>query len=245
MNRLFFILMIFTFQGMVYSQVNNKVLQCPNTFSINSNFISERGKPYVVEISVKDVGKSDVKYFWVIDKGEIISGQGTAKIKISTDNFDSLMETSVKIEGLPKSCQSEISEQIIIPHKGDQPILFDSYGNISLQEERKRFEKFYKELIKENDDSGLILLKSDNAEDLLIRLKNLNDFSISNNYDRSRLIMFVTDNKDELSGMWLIFAEMPECESCKRINLSTYIQDVQNLIDKKNSLEESESIEDN
>lgn len=227
---------------MVYSQTENNFAQCPKTFDI-SNFLSERGKPAIIEFSIKENGQN-LKYFWNVDKGEIVAGQGTSKIKVSTEGLGYLMPVSVKIEGLPESCPSEISFEIVIPHEEYQPILFYYYEKISFEEEVRKFEEFYKELIKVESDLGFILLKSDTAEDLLARLKNLNDLSLSKNYDRSRLIIFITDDESELSKMYFISGEMLDCENCKKITLATYVQDVQNLIDKKNS-EETEESKDN
>jgi hypothetical protein len=246
MKRIIFTtILIFTIHFAVYSQTENEFSECPKIFSVNYNFLRERGKPFVIEISVINGKKPDLKYFWKVDKGEIISGQGTSKIKVSTKEYDSLLKTSLKIKGLPASCQSEISEEIVIPHKGDQPIIFDSYGKISQKDELNKFEEFYKELLKEENDSGLILLKTDTAEDLLARLKKLNDLLTVNKYDKSRLIVTITDDENTQSKMWFVSDEMPDCDNCEKINLATYIQDVQNLIEKGYIFEETKDSEDN
>lgn len=230
---------------MTYSQNEGKFSQCPDEIIIGNYSIPERGKSWIIDISVRDSGKTGVKYLWKVDKGEIISGQGTSKIKVSIKDYDNLMETSVRIEGLSESCQSEISEKVIIPHKGYHPILFDSYGKISRKKELERIGKFYKELVKDEEDFGVIILNSDNSGDLITRLNNLNDFLLSNNYDKSRLIILISDTQDEQSKLWIGSAGMPDCENCKQINLATYIQDVQNLIDKGLIFEETDNFEEN
>ena len=73
-------------------------------FILYSVHLSEEAKQY------------KIKYFWVVEEGEIISGQGTPTVKIKTI-LDSLNVT-VKIQGLPQSCPNTFSDGFVIdrPH---------------------------------------------------------------------------------------------------------------------------------
>ncbi len=65
-----------------------------------------------ISFSARVEGKDanvNLRYQWCITRGEIISGQGTAKIIVKTERDGSSLSASVEVLGLPAECGNTAS----------------------------------------------------------------------------------------------------------------------------------------
>jgi hypothetical protein len=156
---------------------------CP-TITLTSNptmvtageFIS-----YIVHLS-EEAKQYKIKYFWAVDEGEIISGQGTPTVKIKTI-IDSL-NVIVEIQGLPKNCLNTISDSFVI----DRPYsnLIDGFSISVSQIDKARLDNlagyltnnptstgYIFEYFKKKTSQRAIKQKSQRIIDYLVRVKGI------------------------------------------------------------------------
>ena len=103
-----------------------------------SNVFPGENAIFNVNVSLKDLGK--LKYFWTIDKGQIIRGQGTDSILISTEGLSNVnINVSIKVEGLPYNCPAEFAGNLTV-EKMPENIDYDCFGKISDLEVKARLD---------------------------------------------------------------------------------------------------------
>lgn len=113
---LFALILILTFCCLAFGQ-KGQILTCPTITLTSSPTMVTAGEFILYSVHLSEEAKQyKIKYYWVVEEGEIISGQGTPTVKIKTI-LDSLNVT-VEIQGLPQSCPNTFSDGFVIdrPH---------------------------------------------------------------------------------------------------------------------------------
>ena len=89
---------------------------CPGIAVESSSYEVPMGDTLVFVVNTKNA-PANVTYNWVISAGTIISGQGTAMIKVNTKDLEGMFVTAtVDLGGLPRNCNSSASSTTeIIP----------------------------------------------------------------------------------------------------------------------------------
>jgi len=136
-------------------------LQCPTSISVldppvvvapgeNLTFTAK----LIPQVEYKNIG-----YRWTTDRGEIIEGQGTPTITVSTKTAaDTSANATVKVTGLPKECGelSASGSSIIIILVS--PIFKDEFGVLSKANLEKRSELYLKDLKAEPTATGYVVI---------------------------------------------------------------------------------------
>ena len=125
------------------------------------------------------------EFKWSVDKGKIITGQGTSKIEIDTESVDmtghaAVVNVTLEISVLPENCKKSFSAIGIIIGGHSYPS--DQYGKLSLKDELARLDAFISDLSAAPETQGYVVFslqekkkkkKAENhARKLLKRFKN-------------------------------------------------------------------------
>jgi hypothetical protein len=146
-----------------------RVVECPTCVEppCNCGSIEVSGPPAVVEsgetmtftASISGSDGQEYSYNWSVDRGEIISGQGTSTITVSTDGLeDTTVNASVTATSSAENCSCELdgSDSGVVAPK-PQPRLFDEFGNIPNNDVRERLDAYFIQLQNEPDATGYIV----------------------------------------------------------------------------------------
>jgi hypothetical protein len=123
-SHLLAILLIVLSLGLTITAQTIPTADCP-TIEVNGPVgIIGRWEPFKFAVNVKGKVRGEIKYRWVVSKGQIIEGQGTPEITVvEPDGADSLT-ASVELLGLPEGCARTASETTP-SDETVQPILID------------------------------------------------------------------------------------------------------------------------
>lgn len=117
--------------------------------------------PFEFVVRIKNSPPRTLSYTWSVSAGKIISGQGTASIKVTSPPWESLTAT-VEIFGPDPKCPRVASVSIICD--AAPPVrLFDRYSNLSFTREKPRLNLFAGQLKNEPTSRGSILVIGDRA----------------------------------------------------------------------------------
>ena len=226
MKRMIFIfnlILIFCYSGFAQTSEN----RCPE-FSIKSpTEVTKAGEEIVFQlITDKNFEKYNVKYFWTVSSGKIVSGQGTKTLTILSNSINTPMaiEANITISGLPEGCSNSslafaaVYEELR-PEKIDE-YADEKYGNIKAQ-----IDALYVELKKHPQASGVIKLKSATKESVLRQIQAIIDAMASKKYDMSRVdIMILIDKGKANTEFWIVpyGKQMPAIENSIRVNASKH-----------------------
>lgn len=117
------------------------------------------GETMTFTASIVGGDQQNVTYNWSVDRGEIISGQGTSTITVSTDGLeDTTVNASVEAVSSEENCSCELdgSDAGVVAPEPD-PYLFDEFGNIPNNDVRNRLDLFFVELQNNPTSTGYIV----------------------------------------------------------------------------------------
>lgn len=102
----------------IFSLLFVQAQNCPSSITVVGPSELMAGDTLVFTVAVRDYNYSGkLTYNWSISAGTIISGQGTAMVRVNTSKLDGETVTAtVELRGLPAKCQSVASSSAeIIP----------------------------------------------------------------------------------------------------------------------------------
>ena len=141
MKKLIFIsILILCFSVIAFGQMEEK--SCPEIILSGPSKTIIPNEIIIYSVSVSGKAKK-YSYKWSVSGGKIISGQGTAKIKITADSLEEGFVVTIKILGLPKGCDGEVSETGISSFGRIDYESLDNYENLSIEEEIARFDNLF------------------------------------------------------------------------------------------------------
>lgn len=98
-------------------------------------------------------------FAWAVSGGTITEGQGTPMIKVDTTGLSGQPITAtIEVNGLEVSCSKSNSCAVLIMPIIADISMFDSYGRLSLNDERARLDNFANQLIHTKNGIGYIII---------------------------------------------------------------------------------------
>lgn len=220
---LFLVVFAFAFASQSFAQVDT---ECPEIKVLGPSRIVIPGGKAVFVVSVTPV-KHDAVLHWTVQigdrEGSIESGQGTAKVVVSTTRKDEGEEIKARvvIPGLPSDCPNFASgtvqiDQIIWGHP-------DEFGDIDPDDMRARLDSFFIDLHNNPTHSAFIEVYIDDKEKSDLRNKRIKLFIEHikyRNMDLKRFQFGVTRLGFRTIKLWRIppGAENPSCNGCVLID---------------------------
>lgn len=174
MSRIVFItILIFAFCPGVSAQADKDV--CPTIKISVSDFLDVNKTEFAAAEVGKEIEKYNVGYVWTIERGKILEGQGTKKIKILRETTDRV-NIILKITGLPSNCldidQAAIST---IDRKTYPPV--DTFDKRSLKDEEARFDNFFIIVSKDDYHQAVVIFELDKKESEAEKRRRLKEIS--------------------------------------------------------------------
>ena len=139
--------------------------QCSSLSVIGPAGVTDAGGKMIFRV---EGGKADSKYFWSLDQGTIIEGQGTPIITVVTDSTvaGSNVTATVTIDGLDPVCPKTASGIApVAPLVFGEPI-DDWPDSLPSDDKRGRLDAFFIELANNPDHVGVMVVKVTGKERL-------------------------------------------------------------------------------
>lgn len=149
-------LVAFSLTTVTVAECTGCIPPCPTiTIDCPTQFI-EPGETGTVSVNVSGVAPNqNLTYKWSVNGGTIISGQGTSSITLTQEAGQTTTAT-VDISGLPKGCEHTRSCSFIVDH-APSCRMFDSYGNITFNDEKARLDNLAALLQQEPSTQAIIV----------------------------------------------------------------------------------------
>lgn len=225
MRVVFFLLVFaFAFSAQSFGQVD---AECPEIKVLGPSRIVMPGGKAVFVVSVTPV-KHDAVLQWTVQigdrEGSIESGQGTAKVVVSTTRKDAGEEIKARvvITGLPSDCSNFASDSVVIDSLIEgQPV--DEFGDIDSDDMRARLDSFFVELQNNPKHSGFVQVYIDDEEGFDLgnkRIKLFVEHVRFRNMDITRFQFGVSRLGIRSMKLWSVppGTENPNCDGCVLIN---------------------------
>ena len=124
--------------------------------------------PLIFTAFVEAENLKNIKYHWMVSRGQILNGQGTLTINVSSAaRWESRTTTAtLEILGLPEKCATKVSETYQVSDEYTNSILVEEYENIAFAEEKKKLSKIDIELIEKSIYGFYFLIGTTNRREL-------------------------------------------------------------------------------
>lgn len=176
---------------------------CPSFSLTGPSYAVKPGETmrFIVEVG-KEAQKYDVKYFWSVSAGKIVSGQESKILTVINETGDVLTAT-IEIKGLPEKCPNTLSETGSIADAHPiYPILSDEFDNFGRSGTKGRIDSFLYELLNDKNAKGFIVFRDD--KDLLKRIIYLRDYTVIRKFPLQRLTIVISDKDVQLTEFWRV-----------------------------------------
>lgn len=220
----FLVVFAFAFAAQSFGQVD---AECPEIKVLGPSRLVMPGDKAVFVASVTPV-QHDAVLHWTVQvgdrEGSIESGQGAAKVVVSTTRKDAGQEIKARvvITGLPSDCPNFASDTAVIDSFpiGD-PV--DEFGDIDPDDMRARLDSFFIELQNNPTNSGFVEVYIDDDEGFDLankRIKLFVEHVRLRNMDLKRFQFGVIRLGVRKMTLWRVppGAENPSCDGCVLIN---------------------------
>ncbi len=146
----------------------------------------------------------NVTFNWVVDKGEIISGQGTSSIRVSTEGLDDeTVRATVNTTADCEACTKSESETGIVVGQAP-PVLIDEFGNIKDNDVRARIDAFFIELQNNPGAQGYII-NYGSSRQISGRERLIKNHMNLRGYDSSRIVFVNGGVESQIrTRLWLV-----------------------------------------
>jgi len=146
----------------------------------------------VLVFNVQPFNLGEVTYRWTVSAGTISSGQRTSSITVDTTNVGGQSITAtVDVSGRDWFC-SVTSKKVEINSLTEGVMPFDTYGDISFEDEKARLDNFAIQVLNSPDELGAIMVFAGNPTyrgEAQYRLQRAKDYLVKvRGIDPARLI---------------------------------------------------------
>ncbi|HEX8737670.1 MAG TPA: hypothetical protein VF721_20225 [Pyrinomonadaceae bacterium] len=203
MSRIIFItILIFAFCAAAFAQAEKDV--CPAIKISIPDYLEINETAFAVAEAGKEIKKYNVEYVWTVQRGKLLEGQGTRKIKILRETSDQVTIT-LEIKGLP-DCPNIFSESFGTIDR-ERFLPFDEFPKLPINTEKERFNNFFKALSIDADKKAIVVFSLDKNESKAEKRHRL--IAISRHFDRSkidksRFLFMVSEDETELTALWIL-----------------------------------------
>ncbi|HET6892984.1 MAG TPA: hypothetical protein VFH31_17900 [Pyrinomonadaceae bacterium] len=157
---------------------------CPTVWINGPTSDSAANEPLVFTARVTRLNPTaQPKFRWEISAGTILSGQGTPSVTIDTTGLGGVTVTAkVIVEGMATDCPKGASRSAsILPLGIACGLPFDTYGDISIDDEEARLDNFAIQVLNDETSTGYILFyagRSSYEEEGTERLKRAKEYLV-------------------------------------------------------------------
>ncbi|MFZ1702444.1 MAG: hypothetical protein WBO10_14715 [Pyrinomonadaceae bacterium] len=133
----------------------DSICSCGDLSITGPNSATNSGE--TMTFSARVTGEKDVTYEWEVDKGRIISGQGTSTIRVSTSALsDEAITATVTTKSSCETCGHTESETGIVV-AAPAPVKIDEFEMLPVDDVRARIDAFMIELQNDSTHQGYII----------------------------------------------------------------------------------------
>lgn len=152
---LIFILLVCSI-SFAQTEKDTKKVECPDLEVTGPATLIQSGEnqKFTISLSGKDFDEEKIKIKWSVDKGTIVSGQGTKTVSVSVIDAENTITVSVEVT--IGECHLSGSESGITSCAPD-PVLIDEFGKINDEDFLARMDAFMVELQNNPNDQGYII----------------------------------------------------------------------------------------
>ncbi|MGI8668234.1 MAG: hypothetical protein ACR2J3_00105 [Aridibacter sp.] len=146
----------------------------------------------------KKLEQSNLKLLWTVDKEEIIEGQGTRELLVSTVGLnDETINAVIKIEGLPENCINSFSEVGIVAGGPQCECFIDDFGDIPNDDIKARLDNFFIRL--QGDPTATGYIESWGSKRDVSKLEKLvNQHIQDRGFDKTRIVLVKSEIENEI-----------------------------------------------
>jgi hypothetical protein len=193
--------------------------QCPSVKVTGPMGITNPGEKIEFRVDVGVVGPR-LQYVWEVDKGRIVTGQGTDGIVVEADKSiagNSILAT-VEVSGLPTGCDRFASEYAGIAPMAGCDAQSDQWRQLKPNDERGRLDMFFAELANNPGQVGVMILEITHEEKLDSRNSRI-QFVLKHakfrKFDKSRIWFALELGDEQVTRLYRMLpeTEMP-CSGC-------------------------------
>ena len=223
MRNLFFIAALILAAGISSSAQTSSDSSCPviQVFGPAGIIPPNEVASYRAEVDTKGQ-QLDLKYFWSVSAGKIISGQGTLNIEVRQPENASLTVT-VEVNGVPEGCPIRASETgLITDHLPPQPVKLAQFDKTKFLGDKVELNKIVQIMSDHpNDQIYIILAYKKGASDERVRKRErvIADFLLTalSEPNRMRMAFVPVFGGVDLVQFWRVppGADNPKCDACE------------------------------
>ena len=200
-----------------FAQDNN--LPCPSISVRASSAVVQPNETMTFSALIADEVKNyDVEYKWTIDKGAIVTGQGTTSIQVSAEGISgTVINATIEIKGLAENCNSKNSDAAVVaPIMEEQP--YDEYEKLAIYDELAGFDGYISAINKNRSDYyGFVVIGIKEREISNLtkkRLQRLVKDLDSRKFARERIVFAVNKSSYDRIVFWIVppDTKIPKCE---------------------------------
>ena len=116
-------------------------------------------------------------YDWTVSAGEIIKGQGTSILEVSTTKElqGKTITATVKVTGVHPICNESVSETALIAALPSGPHWLDEFGDSSRDDLRARIDNFYIRIQNTPDSEGIVIAKFTRKDSVKEKTRHLDN----------------------------------------------------------------------
>lgn len=182
--------------------------ECPTSISVSDAPVAAApGENLTFTATITGGSQESPTYSWSVDKGSIVSGQGTSTITVSTEDLDDTTVTAtVTVGGLCNTCTNNSDSGTGIVSAKPTPVGRDEFGNISNNDVKARLDPYSADLQADPNSVGYII-NYGSSEDVIEREKLIRNYLIINRgIDASRLVFIVGDEAEPVirTRLWIV-----------------------------------------
>jgi hypothetical protein len=157
--------------------------------------------PFEFKVLVNNIRPTDKPvYKWSVSNGKIISGQGTAAIKVDSTGFEGhFVNASVEIDGIEANCALTASASQTICDSLPPSRYFDQYGNISFINEKSHLDRFAAQLQNDHLAKGYLIIYNNNLK----RAKRAKNYLVKKYKINTDRIVIIEGGKNNSSAIEL------------------------------------------
>lgn len=209
----------------IFSQTNDDT--CPKYELVAPFHVLDIGRFGVFEVKGdENFKKLNLTYDWTVTNGDIHTGQGSSFLIVKSDSKEDVnIKVSVSIQGLPKQCVSNFSDEAIflgIP----KPSLVDESGRAALPGNVKaNLDNYFTNLQNNPSAEGFIVFKAKTKSAVNEQLKKVSSHIYFRGQDAARFVYRIIISKtEENTAYWVVpsGAEFPSEEKAFDIRASEY-----------------------
>lgn len=198
---------------------------CPSISVTGPAGVTQPGDPFTVSANISGDVPKYITYTWSVSSGRILEGQGTNKIKVSTEKWKDVKSTAtVKLGGLPDDCP-DTAEETVVTAVHWQTFLADEFVEFSKSQGIEKLSAINFEPVTKGPFSiyfvaGVTAEKT--QDEIKAQAAEFKRYLVNEKkVPADRIFYFYRKSRDAKISVYMVplGSEPPECEECEKIDL--------------------------